>query len=87
MESFTEPKELAENPHYQHQRQNSLVGFSDDILDVPIIELINAFNKLPHCFTLQSCYGHFIFNGQENPHNVEPLPVTDNIATVYYRVA
>jgi len=87
LETFTEPKELAANPHYHDQRQKSLADFSDDIIDVPIIELINAFNKLPHCFTLQSCYGHFIFNGQEDPHNVEPLPVTDDIDTVHYRIA
>jgi tRNA(Phe) wybutosine-synthesizing methylase Tyw3 len=61
LETFTEPKELAENPHYQDQRRKSLAGLSDGMIDVPIIELINAFNKLPYCFTLQSCYGHFIY--------------------------
>ncbi len=87
METFTEPKELLENPRYQDQRKKSLTGLSDDMIDVPIIGLINAFNKLPYCFTMQSCYGHFIYNGQNDSHNLAPLPITDTIARVKYRIA
>ncbi|MGB9438519.1 MAG: hypothetical protein WCB15_11295 [Desulfobacterales bacterium] len=47
MKTFTEPKELVENPHYQDQRQKSLADLSNGMIDVPIIELINDFNKLP----------------------------------------
>jgi len=60
---------------------------SDSIIDEPIIEIVNAFNKLPYCFTLQSCYGHFVYSGQKSSHNLEPLPVTDTIAKVEYRIA
>ncbi len=87
MKTFTELKEFAENPHYQVQRQKSLCGLTDDMIDVPIIVLINGFNKLPYCFTLQSCYGHFVYNGQKDPHNLVPLPVKDSIAKVEYRIA
>jgi hypothetical protein len=87
METFTELKELAENPHYQVQRQKSLCDLTDDMIDGPIIDLINRFNKLPYCFTLQSCYGHFVYNGQKDSHNLEPLPVKDTIAKVEYRIA
>ena len=57
------------------------------MIDEPIIELINAFNKLPFCFTLQSCYGHFVYSGQNDPQNLEPLPLTDTIGVVEYRIA
>ena len=87
METFTEPKELVDNPHYQDQRKKSLAGLSDGMIDVPIIELINAFNKLPYCFTLQSCYGHFIYSGQNDSHNLEFLPITDTLDRVEYRIA
>jgi hypothetical protein len=87
LETFTELKELAENPHYQSQRQNILRDLTDDIIDTPIIDLINGFNRLPYCFTLQSCYGHFVYNGQNDSHNLEPLPVKDTIAKVEYRIA
>jgi hypothetical protein len=87
LETFTEPKALVVNPHYQDQRQKSLAGLHDDMIDKPIIELIKAFNKLPYCFTLQCCYGHFLYGGQNDPHNLEPLPLTDTIARVEYRIA
>ena len=87
METFTELKELAENPHYQVQRQKSLGDLTDDMVDVPIIDLINRFNKLPYCFTLQSCYGHFVCNDQKDSHNFEPLPIKATIAKVEYRIA
>jgi hypothetical protein len=87
LKTFTEPKELVENPHYQEQRQKTLSGLSDGMIDLPIIGLINDFNELPYCFTLQSCYGHFIYDGQNDPHNLEPLPITDTIARVEYRIA
>jgi hypothetical protein len=87
VETFTEPRELVENPNYQDQRQRSLAGLSDDMIDAPIVDLINGFNKLPYCFTLQSCYGHFLYNGQTDAYNLEPLPMTDTIASVEYRIA
>ena len=87
METFTELKELAENPHYQVQRQKSLGDLTDDMVDVPIIDLINIFNKLPYCFTLQSCYGHFVITDQKDSHYFEPLPIKSTIAKVEYRIA
>jgi hypothetical protein len=86
METFTEPKELIENPRYQEQRRQSLAGLSDDMIDAPIVDIINGLNKLPYCFTMQSCYGHFICNNQKDPYNLEPLPVTDDVVRVEYRI-
>jgi len=87
LKTFTEAKPLLENPHYRSQRKKSLASLSDGMIDKPIIELINAFNKLPYCFTLQSCYGHFVYSGQNDPQNLEPLPLTDTIGKVEYRIA
>lgn len=42
LKTFTEPKELVENPHYQVQRQKSLCELADDMIDAPIIELMTA---------------------------------------------
>ncbi len=87
METFTELKELAKNPHYQVQKQKTLSDLTDDMIDMPIIDLINGYNKLPYCFTLQSCYGHFVYNGQKDTHSLEPLPVKGPIDKVEYRIA
>ena len=87
MKTFTEPRVLTGNPHYHDQREKNLASLSDAMIDAPIVKLIAAFNRMPHCFTLQCCYGHFVYSGQEDPHNLEPLPVTDTIARVEYRIA
>ncbi len=87
MKTYTEPKELVENPHYQAQRQKNLTGLTNVMIDVPIVELINDFNKLPYCFTLQCCFGHFLYNGQKDPYNLDILPVTNTITRVKYRIA
>ena len=57
------------------------------MIDIPIIDLVNGYNKLSYCFTLQSCYGHFVYNGQKDFHNLEPLPVTGAIDKIEYRIA
>lgn len=87
METFSEPKELVENPRYQEQRQKSLAGLTDSMIDVPITELIRDINNRPCCFTLQCCYGHFVYDGQNDTHNLEPLPHTVKIDQIEYRIA
>jgi hypothetical protein len=87
LETYTELKEFAENQHYHMQRQKSLGDLTDDMIDIPIVEIINGFNKLSYCFTMQSCYGHFVHNGQKDSHNLEPLPVKGTIGKVEYGIA
>jgi len=87
LETFTELKDLAVNPRYQDQKRKILSDLNDDMIDTPIVDLINGFNKLPYCFTLQSCYGHFVYNGQKNTHNLDPLPAKEIIGQVEYRIA
>lgn len=87
MESFTELKNLTENPNYQKQRQNCLQNLTDEMIDIPIIEIVKGFNKLPFCFTLQSCYGHFIYKGQNDLYNLIPLPTNRAVGQVKYRIA
>jgi hypothetical protein len=87
VETFTKPKEFVENPHFREQRSKMLASLSDDMLDTPIIDLINGFNQLPYCFTLQCCHGHFVHDRQKDPYNLEPLPITDTIKSVEYRIA
>lgn len=87
METFTKIKEFTEDPDYCKDRQKSISSIKIGSIDKPIIDLIKQFLKLPYCFTIQSCYGHFIYKGQKNPNNTEPLPISKNIETVEYRIA
>ncbi len=87
METFTGPKKLTENFHYPDQRKRCLANLSDEMIDPPIIDIVHAFNQFPFCFTLQSCYGHFLYKGQKDQQNLTPLPAIKTIAGVDYRIA
>ena len=69
------------------QKQKTLRDLTDDMIDMPIIELINGVNKLPYCFTLQSCFGHFVYNSQKDIQNIAPLPAKVIVDKVEYRIA
>jgi hypothetical protein len=86
METFAEPRKLVDNPRYEAERRSALDSLSLTSIDTPIRKLIEGFAKLSFCFTLQSCYGHFIHAEQQNSHNIEPLPAHD-VGTVTYRIA
>lgn len=87
METYTELRDLIENPDYKAQRHKALAGLKGVVIDPPIVEHIKGLNNLPCCFTLQCCYGHFLYKGQDDPNNIEPLPVTDSIDRVDYKIA
>jgi hypothetical protein len=76
-----------DNPHFKDQRRKVLAGLTDGMIDAPIIRLVNSINRLPYCFTLQSCYGHFLHDNQKKVNNFDPLPATGNISKVEYRIA
>ncbi len=87
METFTKFKHLVKNPYFHQQREKSLNQLDINTIDAPIKEIIKDFSYLPYCFTLQSCYGHFLYDNQKKPKNIELLPNSDSISNVEYRIA
>ena len=87
METYIEAKSLVENPNFHVQRKNSLAILKDEIIDAPIIDLIHKINGLPYCFTIQSCFGHFLYNHQKIVNNLDLVPLAKNTTTVHYRIA
>lgn len=87
METFIEPRELINNPGFEMQKQQILAGLTDRMIDGPIVNVIRRLNKIPCCFTLQCCYGHFTYDGHWDPHNLDPLPASEEIGRVEYRIA
>lgn len=49
--------------------------------------MIKKISTIKYCFTLQSCYGHFLYKGQPNFRNTDDLPVTSTIDRIDYRIA
>ncbi|MCP4538640.1 MAG: hypothetical protein GY832_16015 [Chloroflexi bacterium] len=87
METFTTIKDFVHNPRYRGQRRKALGGLDINTIDAPIVPLIDALSKLPYCFTLQSCYGHFLYDGQKDPNSTQALPISATISRVEYRIA
>lgn len=87
METFTKLKDFVPNPHYHEQKEKCLRALDMNAIDAPLIEIIEGFLALPYCFTLQCCHGHFLHGEQRDPKNLEPLPISDNISEVEYRIA
>ncbi len=87
MKTFSKAKALRTNPHFKAHKQRWLARLTDTVIDKPIVAIIKDLNKRADCFTLQSCYGHFIYPGQTDRYNFDSWPVTENIAQVSYRIA
>jgi len=86
VETFTEPRPLVESPRYSREREDVLEQLDPRTLDAPIAELVARLNVLPFCFTLQSCYGHFIWRPGQDDRSLEPVPDED-CGQVRYRIA
>lgn len=88
VETFTEPRALVDNPRFARQRRKALKRLDLSTIDAPIVDLIRAFAEIPCCFTLQSCFGHFLFEGARDEYNLSPLPQQPpEPRTVEYRIA
>ena len=87
MISYTHEKELIDNPHFERQRAESVSGLNIENIDLPIRGLIQVSSKLSCCFTVQCCFGHFVYPGQEDIGNLEPLPQDRDDLRVKYRIA
>jgi hypothetical protein len=87
LETFTALRDLVDNPSYEEQRRKSLRNLDFATIDKPIVAIIKGLAELPHCFTLQSCYGHFLYDSQKDPENIQPLPTSNRLTNVDYRIA
>lgn len=87
MKTFTKFRPMVVDPRYQDRRKQCLNELNIDELDSPICDLIDDLCEFSFCFTIQSCFGHFLYPCQENPNYIEPLPSTGKIQSVEYRIA
>ncbi len=87
METFTEEKNFVENPRFADERRKSLKLLHINAIDAPIRDIISGFAALSCCFTLQSCYGHFVTTKDQHPENLDPLPAASPTNDIVYRIA
>ncbi len=87
MKTYIEKKPLADNPKFSRKREDALNGLDFNAIDAPIVDLIRGMAKLPYCYTLQCCFGHFVYDKQRDIYNLEPLKQIDGPLDVEYRIA
>lgn len=94
METFTEAKKFVSDPNYLERRVRMVKelerAINGENIDLPLVDLLLGYNSLPYCFTLQSCYGHFVYDEQRDPKNTDPIPrpsIPNPDAGVEYRIA
>jgi hypothetical protein len=86
LETFTEAGEFVENTRFSQDRRDTLAALDLASIDEPIVDIIAGFASLPHCFTLQCCYGHFLCAPEQDSHSLEPIP-KGYAGLVEYRIA
>lgn len=87
METFIRQKPLVENPAFGEQRVLAIEQLRTATIDAPIVHIINGFARLSYCFTLQSCFGHFLYGDQWDRENLGRLPPSACNDPVDYRIA
>ncbi|KPJ77849.1 MAG: hypothetical protein AMJ54_06685 [Deltaproteobacteria bacterium SG8_13] len=86
MKTFAQPRRFVDHPHFEADRKRALRKLVLDEIDAPIRDIVDGLSKLAYCFTLQSCFGHFIHSKAPAADNLAPLPSKD-VGAVTYRIA
>jgi len=92
METYIEAKPFVGDPNFEKRRKTALMELQrlikSNAIDKPIINLVTGFASLLHCFTLQSCYGHFVHEQQLDPKSMDPISKYHGIESIVdYRIA
>jgi hypothetical protein len=88
LETFTIEKDMVVDDDYERRRALCLRSMATAKIDTPIRSLIKNLNRVKYCFTLQSCWGHFLYRKGQNKDNLDVL-AKDHILNikVLYRIA
>jgi len=92
METFAGPKPFVDNPGYEENRFAAIKTLRNLIargrIDPPLVELLELFSRVPHCYTIQSCFGHFVHKREPDEHTTARLaPYKGMVQKVFYRIA
>ncbi len=92
METYTRENPLVRNPSFASDRKKALeelrIEISKGSIDGPTIDVVEQFALLPCCYTLQSCYGHFMVEQRTEDTNTDRVADFGATATkLHYRIA
>ena len=87
METFVKAKPFVWDLDFRTSRAKALRNMDLSDIDEPIAGLIESFTLVAHCFTLQSCWGHSVHDGQPDPHGCETLAGYSDDTQIRFRLA
>ena len=87
METFTRARDMVDDPQFSERRRASLEKLVITEIDRPLVRLVEMLTNVPCCFTLQSCYGHFVYGDIRDPQNLIAMPENDPRGPIEYRIA
>ena len=92
METFIPPRPFVPHADYRKVRRIALQGLELEIgkkaIDPLLLPLVREYMSVPHCFTLQCCYGHFVREREPDMENLAPLSnYTKDVGRIEYRFA
>ena len=87
METFANAGKLTRDPCYLLNKERQVSKIKTDEIDVPLRRFIREFNRIPHAYTLQCCWGHFLRGYPKNPVIQDELPERTGHEKVVYQIA
>ncbi len=74
MQTYTKTRPIEDNPDFEAQRDAAREALDLSTVDEPMVRLIQDLNRLPHVFTQQCCFGHFVGDGETDTSTLAPPP-------------
>ncbi len=92
VQTYTQARPLVVDSGYEARRRVSLADLEDILsageIDAPIVSIIERISLIPYCFTLQSCYGHFVVGNGLSTDSVKQISHDmKRGSTIRYRLA
>lgn len=92
METFVEARPFAPDPEFGRDRESSIRAIRELIvrgeIDLPLVSMLQDFALVTHCYTIQSCFGHFVHEFEPDTRNIASLEAySGKVAEVEYRIA
>jgi len=72
--TLTEARPFVSNPSYAQDRADTIAKLILQSIDKPIVDIVARFCELPCCFPLQSCFGHFVCDPEQDKYTLAPIP-------------
>nr|WP_321257385.1 hypothetical protein [uncultured Pseudodesulfovibrio sp.] len=87
METFIPSVPLQNTSNFTQAKAQALKNLDTIPIDMPIKDIVISINKLPYCYTIQCCWGHFVNSKQPDKNNLEVVKKNDIDEKFEYRIA